>query len=103
MNLLGSSTGRPKRDEYEKISVTIDVPLYERIDEEAKRLGLTRSALIERMLEESFFNEKRNRLSSLKVKMNLLRRFIGNNDDDALDRDFMELYLKSKMQRSAER
>ena len=88
------STGRPKRDEYQKISVTLDVPLCERLAREVERLKTSRSRLVERMLEDYFFNFKRNRFAPLEAKITLTRRVV-EEDDEALERSLVKLYRRS--------
>lgn len=88
--------GRPKREEYIKLTTTLDEVTCRRLTYEAKRLGKSRSRLVEEILNECFFRRENRFSLALKTKLNLIKHIVSNNDDERRERKFLDFYLKEE-------
>lgn len=92
--------GRPKRESYHKLSVTLPLKDCERLKDESKRLGLNASQTLERCIYEYLSSREvkaqKKINKALRVKLRLIELIVGNVNSPIDEKKALETFEKAK-------
>lgn len=93
-------TGRPKRENYHKLTITLPLKDCERLKDESERLGLSTSQTLERCIYEYLSSREvktqKKINKALRVKLRLIELIVGNVNSPTDEKKALETFEMAK-------